>query len=72
MKALGYRTRELTAHHLEFALAICALGVVVGWGLGVVGTKSILLVYARYFTEESECASRRSSTTSSGSPPTWT
>jgi hypothetical protein len=48
MKALGYRTRELTAHHLEFALAICALGVVVGWGLGVVGTKSILLVYARY------------------------
>jgi hypothetical protein len=24
------------------------------------------------FTEESECASRRSSTTSSGSPPTWT
>ena len=49
LKALGYRTRELTAHYLEFALAICALGVVFGWGLGVLGSKSILLVYARYF-----------------------
>ena len=49
LKALGYRTRELTAHYLEFALAICALGVVFGWGLGVLGAKSILAVYARYF-----------------------
>ncbi len=49
LKALGYRTRELTAHFLEFALAICALGVVFGWGLGVLGSKSILTVYARYF-----------------------
>ncbi|MGO8994378.1 MAG: FtsX-like permease family protein [Polyangiaceae bacterium] len=49
LKALGYRTRELTAHYLELALAICALGVVFGWGLGVLGAKSILAVYARYF-----------------------
>jgi putative ABC transport system permease protein len=49
LKALGYRTRELTAHYLEFALAICALGVVFGFGLGVLGSKSILVVYARYF-----------------------
>jgi putative ABC transport system permease protein len=49
LKALGYRTRELTAHYLQFALAICAVGVVVGWGLGELGAKSILGVYARYF-----------------------
>ena len=49
LKALGYRTRELIAHYLEFALAICAFGVCFGWGLGVLGSKSILLVYARYF-----------------------
>lgn len=49
LKALGYRTRELAAHYLQFALAICALGVVFGWVLGEVGAKSILVVYARYF-----------------------
>jgi len=49
LKALGYRTRELTLHYLELALAICALGVVIGWGLGELGAKSILTVYARYF-----------------------
>ncbi|HXN33978.1 MAG TPA: ABC transporter permease [Polyangiaceae bacterium] len=49
LKALGYRTRELTAHYLQLSLAICALGVVFGWGLGVLGSKSILVVYARYF-----------------------
>ncbi|MGO9834300.1 MAG: ABC transporter permease, partial [Polyangiaceae bacterium] len=49
LKALGYRTSELTAHYLEFALAVCALGVVFGLGLGVLGAKSILVVYARYF-----------------------
>ena len=49
LKALGYRTRELTAHYLEFALAICALGVVFGWGSACWRSKSISLVYARYF-----------------------
>ncbi len=49
LKALGYRTRELTAHYLELALAICAIGVVLGWGLGALGAKSILGVYAHYF-----------------------
>jgi putative ABC transport system permease protein len=49
LKALGYRTSELTRHYLGFALAICALGVVFGWGLGVLGSKAILGVYARYF-----------------------
>jgi putative ABC transport system permease protein len=49
LKALGYHTRELTVHYLEFALAICALGVIFGWGLGILGAKSILTVYARYF-----------------------
>jgi putative ABC transport system permease protein len=49
LKALGYRTRELTAHFLELALAICALGAVFGWALGAFATKSILVMYARYF-----------------------
>jgi putative ABC transport system permease protein len=49
LKALGYRTRELTAHYLEFALAICALGVVLGWVLGGLAAKGILGVYAQYF-----------------------
>ena len=49
LKALGYRTRELTAHYLEFALAICALGVVFGWVLGGLAAKGILGVYAHYF-----------------------
>jgi putative ABC transport system permease protein len=49
LKALGYRTRELSAHFLQLALSICALGAVFGVILGVLGAKSILVVYARYF-----------------------
>jgi len=49
MKALGYRTRELIVHYLEFALAIALLGAVLGWGLGLASAKGILAVYARYF-----------------------
>jgi putative ABC transport system permease protein len=50
LKALGYGTRELTAHYLEFALAICALGALFGCVLGALAAKSILTVYARYFS----------------------
>jgi putative ABC transport system permease protein len=49
LKALGYRTRELTAHYLELALTICALGVVFGWVLGALATEAILVAYAHYF-----------------------
>ena len=49
LKALGYRTRELALHYLELAVAICALGVLVGIVLGVLGAHSLLGVYARYF-----------------------
>jgi putative ABC transport system permease protein len=49
LKALGYRTRELTVHFLELSLAICALGAVLGWALGALATKSILAMYAHYF-----------------------
>lgn len=49
LKALGYRTRELTQHYLEFAVAICALGVAFGIALGVLGAHGLLLAYAQYF-----------------------
>jgi putative ABC transport system permease protein len=49
LKALGYRTRELTRHYVELALVICAMGTVFGWGLGLVSAKGILSVYAQYF-----------------------
>jgi putative ABC transport system permease protein len=49
LKALGYRTRELTWHYIELALAICALGAALGWALGVVAARAILGVYAQYF-----------------------
>lgn len=49
LKALGYRTRELTRHYLGFSIAICAVGAVLGVALGVFGGRAILVVYARYF-----------------------
>ncbi len=49
MKALGYRTRELALHYLELAVAICVLGVLFGWLLGLLGAEAMLLIYARYF-----------------------
>jgi putative ABC transport system permease protein len=49
LKALGYRSRELSEHYLELAVAICALGVVLGISLGVLGAHSLLGVYAQYF-----------------------
>ncbi|MFO0725369.1 MAG: ABC transporter permease [Myxococcota bacterium] len=49
LKALGYRTRELFLHYIELALAICTMGVVLGIGLGLLGARGLLLVYAQYF-----------------------
>jgi len=49
LKALGYRTRELSQHYLEFAVLICGLGVVFGIGLGVLGAHGMLLAYAQFF-----------------------
>lgn len=49
LKALGYRTRELLRHYLEFAVVVCALGVVIGVALGVVGASGLLKMYALYF-----------------------
>jgi putative ABC transport system permease protein len=49
LKALGYRTRELTVHYLEFAVVICAVGAVFGVGLGLAGAKGLLAAYAMYF-----------------------
>src|SRR5262249_23807670 len=49
LKALGYRTSELTRHYLELAAVICALGVVFGVALGALGAQSLLHTYARYF-----------------------
>ena len=49
LKALGYRTRELSQHYLQFAVAICTLGVVFGIAFGVLGAHALLTMYARYF-----------------------
>ncbi|HLK39743.1 MAG TPA: FtsX-like permease family protein, partial [Polyangiaceae bacterium] len=49
LKALGYRTRELTRHYLEFAVVVCALGAALGSLLGMLAAKGILGAYARYF-----------------------
>jgi putative ABC transport system permease protein len=49
LKALGYRTRELSLHYLELAVAICALGVLLGVALGLAGAHGLLHVYATYF-----------------------
>jgi putative ABC transport system permease protein len=50
LKALGYRSRELEAHYLGFAAAICALGVAFGIALGLLAAHALLLLYAQYFT----------------------
>ena len=49
LKALGFRTRELTLHYLEFAGVICCLGAVFGTALGIFAAHGLLLMYARYF-----------------------
>lgn len=49
LKALGYHTRELLFHYLELAGIVCALGVLVGVALGVLGARGLLSVYAQYF-----------------------
>ncbi len=49
LKALGYRTHELIAHYLQFAMAVCALGSAFGFGLGVLAARALLAMYAMYF-----------------------
>jgi len=49
LKALGYRTRELASHFLQFAVVISAAGVALGWALGDVAARAILTQYAYYF-----------------------
>jgi len=49
LKALGYGTGELVMHYLGFATAICAAGAVLGVGLGALGARAMVALYARYF-----------------------
>jgi putative ABC transport system permease protein len=49
LKALGFRTRELSQHYLEFSGIICCLGVVFGIALGILAAHGLLIMYARYF-----------------------
>jgi putative ABC transport system permease protein len=49
IKALGYRTRDLSWHFAELALVICSLGALIGIVLGVAGARGMLVVYAQYF-----------------------
>jgi len=50
LKALGYRSRELAVHYLEFAVVISAVGVALGTVLGIWGARAMLRVYAIYFS----------------------
>jgi putative ABC transport system permease protein len=49
LKALGFYTRELFVHYLELAGVICAFGVLLGFGLGVLGGRALLLMYGKFF-----------------------
>lgn len=49
IKALGYRTRDLSWHYAELALVISSLGGLIGIALGVAGGRGMLVVYAQYF-----------------------
>jgi putative ABC transport system permease protein len=49
MKALGLHTHELALHYLSLSAAICALGILLGAGLGVLLGRATLTLYARYF-----------------------
>jgi putative ABC transport system permease protein len=49
LKALGYTNGELAWHYLKWALAIAAVGAVIGLGLGIWAGTAMLRLYVEYF-----------------------
>lgn len=49
LKALGYSTFEIAVHYLKLSLGIGAIGVVIGWLLGLAASQAMASVYVEYF-----------------------
>lgn len=49
LKALGYSTGEIAAHYLKLSLGIGALGVALGWLMGLIASQAMASVYVEYF-----------------------
>ncbi|WP_238381147.1 ABC transporter permease [Alkalilacustris brevis] len=49
MKAVGYRTREISAHYLKMAAVIGVLGVLIGWAAGIWISDGMTELYAEFF-----------------------
>ena len=49
MRALGYTRREIGQHYLKLAAAIGGLGVLIGWGGGVLLREGMLALYVDFF-----------------------
>jgi len=49
MKAFGYRNAEVAAHYAALALAMAALGVLLGWGIGLGLGRYNTALYAEFF-----------------------
>lgn len=49
MKAFGYRNAEVAVHYASLALAMAALGVLIGWGLGLALGRYNTALYADFF-----------------------
>lgn len=50
LKAVGYSSRAIARHYVEFVLAIAAIGVVIGIAAGVWLGAGLAQLYARFFT----------------------
>lgn len=49
LKALGYSTFEIALHYLKLSLGIGAIGVLIGWLMGLAASKAMADVYVEYF-----------------------
>lgn len=49
LKALGYSTVEIMLHYLKLSVGIGAVGVLIGWVLGLIASQAMAAVYVEYF-----------------------
>ena len=50
LKALGYRDREIAWHYMKLAALIGAVGIVLGWGAGMLLATGMAQLYAQFFS----------------------